>query len=54
MTGDGDIVLVKNYENEQGEREFKTLPRKLIQSITPYHRSKKSYTNIDYYLKHFS
>lgn len=54
MTSDDDVILIKSYENEVGDRDFKTIPRKLIQRIIPYHKARKSYSDIDYYLANFS
>ena len=54
MTGDEEVILLKGHENEIGDREFKTIPRALIQKIIPYDPWGKGYKNIDYYLATFS
>jgi hypothetical protein len=54
ITGDNEVILLKNHENEIGDREFKTIPRVLIQKIIPYPQGNKAYSDIGYYLAHFS
>tara|TARA_Y100000310_G_scaffold343573_1_gene451874 strand:+ start:4023 stop:4712 length:690 start_codon:yes stop_codon:yes gene_type:complete len=39
---DASTVVLKHFENELGERELQTIPRSVIQRITPFYQSGKT------------